>query len=157
MSELILNIKELTVIWYVVKLLVMLVIKETIITREGKDIQDLLVQMDCGQNFPWLIQLIGHLMDFSTVYLSSPGLHVNIPRFSTSLPATVSALDADVSNLLCNLLTFRSYIIDATEKLISSRYAVILMTCRRAQIRSGSNTFVKIRGDRLNPNGRTLH
>ncbi|KAG1078205.1 hypothetical protein G6F42_024378 [Rhizopus arrhizus] len=56
-------------------------------------------------------------MDFSAIHLSSPGLYADIPRFSTSLPATVSELEADVPTLLCNLLMFRSYAVDATEKL----------------------------------------
>lgn len=81
------------------------------LTREGKDIQDLLVGMNCDGNFPWLIQLIGHSMDFSTIHLSSPGLYVNIPRFSSSLPSTISELDTDVPTLLCNLLTFRVSVI----------------------------------------------
>ncbi|KAL7328965.1 hypothetical protein PS15p_207153 [Mucor circinelloides] len=73
--------------------------------------------MNYNQTFSWLIQLIGHSMDFSTIHLSSPGLYVNIPRFSTPLSATVSELEADVPTLLCSLLTFRIYVIDATEKL----------------------------------------
>ncbi|KAL9550847.1 hypothetical protein PS6_005312 [Mucor atramentarius] len=63
--------------------------------------------MNYNQTFSWLIQLIGHSMDFSTIHLSSPGLYVNIPRFSTPLPATVSELETDVPTLLCSLLTFR--------------------------------------------------
>lgn len=81
------------------------------LTREGKDTQDLLVQMNCNGNFPWLIQLIGHLLDISTIHLSAPGLYVNIPRFSSSLPPTISELDAEVPVLLSNLLTFRVSVI----------------------------------------------
>lgn len=82
------------------------------LTREGKDIQDQMVKSNYGESCPWLMQLVGHSLDFSTIHLSSLGLYVNLSIFNGSLPSSVSELEANLTYSIKNLLTFRVRNID---------------------------------------------